>query len=478
MQLICDREPAAFFRYFEEISAIPRISYHEKEIADYLVSFAKAHGLEYVRDSVHNVFIRKPATKGYEDREPLLLQGHTDMVGEKNADTEHDFLRDPLRLYLDGDLIRAKGTTLGADNGVAVAAMLCALDGTLKEHPMLECLFTSAEEVGLDGAKSFDYSNVRARRMVNLDSESLGEIIAGCAGGIRSEISLKVDPIPFEGSALRILISGLAGGHSGENIHEGRGNANKLMGRLLAETVEKCNTRLVSVNGGSKDNAIPRECEAMIAVTDRDAAESVITDVAVAITRELCALDRRFTVSCEDADAEAFMLGEQDTNRVVAMLNGVANGVFAMNNSIEGLVEYSRNLGVVKTDLQSISFVFASRSAMESRLDASVGELNSWARALGGSAKHYARYPGWEFAPCSPLREAYARAYHDITGKEVEVKVIHAGLECGIIYASIAGMDIISIAPDLQNLHSPEEALCVSSVEVFWKTFERLMKLL
>ena len=476
MSLIQGREPAAFFHYFEEISAIPRMSYHEEAIADYLVAFAKERGLEYIRDASNNVFIRMAASAGYEDRAPVLLQGHTDMVCEKNSDVDHDFLTEPLDLYIDGDYLRARGTTLGADDGVAVAMMLAVLDGALLEHPAVECLFTSSEEVGLDGAKGFDYSNLKARRMINLDSETLGEIIAGCAGGIRSEITLATSPVPFKGSAMRIAIAGLSGGHSGENIHEGRANANKLMGRLLAEAVTQCGAKIVSVNGGSKDNAIPRECEAIIAVADTGAAETVITDTAVLIARELIELDRRFTVTCEDVAAEAFMLDDKDTARVVALLCGVANGVLDMNRKIEGLVEFSRNLGVVKTNFDAVSMTFSSRSSMESRLDASVAELDAIARVVGAVTKHYARYPGWEFASVSPLRDAYAKAYHSVTGKDVVVKVIHAGLECGIIFASVPGMDIISIAPDLQNLHSPEGALNLPSVEVFWQTFVELMK--
>lgn len=476
MGLIQGREPKALFQYFEEISAIPRMSYREAEIADYLETFAKKRGLACYRDPHHNVLIRMPATVGYEDHAPVLLQGHSDMVCEKNADVEHDFLHDPLDLYLDGDHLRARGTTLGADDGIAMAIMLAVLDGALSEHPTVECLFTSAEEVGLDGAKTFDYSLIKARRMINLDSESLGVITAGCAGGIRSEICLPFYGIPFSGWALRVSVKGLAGGHSGENIHEGRANANKIMGRLLATLNREHGVTVANVNGGSKDNAIPRECTALISVCDREEAETILTDTAIAIARELVPLDRQFTVTVEDAETEAFMLSKPDSNRVVALLCGTPNGVFEMNRSIEGLVEYSRNLGVVSTEADHVKFIFASRSAMESRLDASITELDALALAFGGTAKHYARYPGWEFAQQSPLRDAYCKAYKEVTGKDAVIKVIHAGLECGIIYANVPSLDVISIAPNLGNLHSPDEYLDLSSVEVFWKTFEKIMK--
>ncbi len=229
------RKPASVFRFFEQISAIPRPSYHEEAIADFLVDFAKQRSLECYRDAHHNVLIKAPATKGMEDREPLMFQGHTDMVCEKNGDVEHDFLKDGLQLYVDGKYLRARGTTLGADDGVAVALMLALLDGEIKEHPAYECLFTTAEEVGLNGAKGFDYSLLKARRMVNLDSADIGVITAGCAGGIRSDLTISCKPEAFAGEALCVSISGLMGGHSGENIHCGRANANRLMGRLQTD---------------------------------------------------------------------------------------------------------------------------------------------------------------------------------------------------------------------------------------------------
>ena len=476
MSVIQGREPASLFRFFEEISAIPRMSYHEEKIADYLVEFAKQRGLEYHRDAQHNVFIQKPATHGYEEHPAVLLQGHTDMVCEKNNGVEHDFLKDPLSLYIDGGFLRAKGTTLGADDGVAVAVMLAVLDGAMDAHPPVECLFTSAEEVGLDGAKGFDYRLITARKMINVDSESLGVITAGCAGGIRSEVKIPVSMELSERETLRLSVSGLAGGHSGENIHEGRANANKLMGRLLAVAAQSEEARLVSVRGGSKDNAIPRECEAVIAVTDRDAVEDLMVEEAARIAEELIPLDRQFRFTIEDCESEAVMMSAADTARVVAYVCGVTNGVIEMNAEVPGLVEYSRNLGVIETEADAVRLIFCSRSAMESRIDASNCELDALAAAIGAKTKHYARYPGWRYSAESSLRPAYAEAYRRVTGGDVTVKVIHAGLECGIIYAAVKGMDIISIAPNLQNLHSPDEALDLDSVEIFWKTLAELMK--
>lgn len=290
--VIQGREPLSVFHFFEEISAIPRPSYHESGIADYLVSFAKARGLECYRDATNNVLIKKPSTMGKENIPAVLFQGHTDMVCEKNADVEHDFLTDPLKLYVDGKMLRAKGTTLGADNGIAVATMLALLDGEIPEHPAMECLFTTAEEVGLDGANNFDYRLISARRLVNMDSEALGRITAGCAGGLRSDIALPCRVKNFAGRAIRVSVSGLMGGHSGENINSGRANANKLMGRLLAALYGEQKFALVSLSGGSKDNAIPRECEAILAVCDADAAIDCLSEHAAEIANELSQDDK------------------------------------------------------------------------------------------------------------------------------------------------------------------------------------------
>ena len=468
-------KPTSVFRFFEEISAIPRGSYNESGIADYLERFAAARGLDCYRDEHHNVMIKTPATAGLEDVPPILFQGHTDMVCEKNADVEHDFLRDPLDLYVENGFLRARGTTLGADNGIAVAMMLALLDGEVTQHPAIECLFTTAEEVGLNGAIGFDYSRVSARRMVNMDSEALGVITAGCAGGIRSDLCCQLHPEPFCGEALRVSIRGLMGGHSGENIKDGRANANKLMGRLLACASREFDLRIVSITGGSKDNAIPRECEAILACANNDALCDFLTDRAAEIARELSSADRGFTFLCEDCDADAVMSSREDTAHLIALLSAAANGVLEMSRDVAGLVEYSRNLGVIRTEGDEVHVTFSSRSSIESRLDASVAELDGLARVTGCTARHHSRYPGWEYAPTSAMRDAYAAAYKTVTGKEAIVNVIHAGLECGIIYSNLPDMDIISVGPTMRDIHSPDEALDLAATEVFWQTVAQLI---
>ncbi len=477
--IIHGREPASVFRFFEEICAIPHPSYHEEQIADYLVAFAAARGLECDRDAHHNVLIKKPATVGDEGRAPLLLQGHTDMVCEKNRDVEHDFLHDPLKLFLDGDLLGARGTTLGGDDGIAVALMLAILDGAMEHHPPIECLFTVSEEVGLEGAHAFDYTKLSARRMLNLDSEDLGVVTAGCAGGVRSELIFDCKTVPFEGTALKLSVTGLCGGHSGVDINRGRANANKWMGRLLASLGSLGFAwNLISLTGGSKDNAIPRECEAILAVADPVRAAAALQRAGRALAAEWSVSEPKASVSVADAAAPTGMLRAEDSLRIAAVLDTVQNGVREMNQSVAGLVEWSRNLGVITTKGETVTLVFSTRSAMESRLDASIAELDAVARLSGCRTHHHSRYPGWNYAPVSPLRDAYLKAYRAVTGKDARIDVIHAGLECGIIYSKLPDMDMISIGPDMKDIHSPAERLDLSSVELFWRTLAAVIELL
>ena len=477
--IIQNRKPASVFRFFEDICSIPHPSYHEEKIADYLCAFAAERGLEYYRDNLHNVLIKKPATPDRANDAPILFQGHTDMVCVKTADSNIDFMKDGLSLYIDGDFLRAKDTTLGADDGIAVAVMLALLDGELSSHPALECLFTAAEEVGLDGAEGFDYSKIAARKMINMDSEDLGIITAGCAGGLRSTLTKTCEGVPVKGECLKISLQGLFGGHSGVDICSGRANANKLMGRILAkwQKAEK-EVHLISLNGGSKDNAIPGICEAVIATADAQKATELIRQTAAEMKAELAKDDQGFFVTVTPVSAPETMFSTIDTAQLIAILATVDNGVKEMNYNIKGLPEWSRNLGVITTTGNEVEFVFASRSAIESRLDASIDELDALGLITGCVTKHYSRYPGWDYAPTSPLRDLYARAYREITGKDATVDVIHAGLECGIIVSKLPDLDVISVGPDMRDVHSPDERLNLSSVETFWQTLEKLIELM
>ena len=477
--LIQNRKPASVFRFFEDICAIPHPSYHEEKVADYLCAFAEERGLECYRDSLHNVLIKKPATPDRVNAAPLMFQGHTDMVCVKTAESTIDFMKDGLSLYIDGDFLRANGTTLGADDGIAVAVMLALLDGELSSHPALECLFTAAEEVGLDGAEGFDYSKVSARKMINMDSEDLGIITAGCAGGLRSTLTKECKNIPFAGECLTVTVKGLFGGHSGVDICSGRANANKLMGRLFAKWQKaEREAHLVSINGGSKDNAIASICEAVIATADAQKTIALLQQTAKDISAELVGDDKGFVVVVEPTKAPESMFSATDSAQLIALLAAVDNGVKEMNYNIKGLPEWSRNLGVITTEGNVVELTFSSRSAIESRLDASVDELDAFAAITGCTTKHYSRYPGWDYAPVSELRDLYARAYREITGKDAVVDVIHAGLECGIIVSKLPGLDVISVGPDMRDVHSPDERLNLASVEVFWKTIEKLIEMI
>ena len=467
-------QPQKLFEYFEEICAIPHGSGNEAGIADYLVAFAMSHGLAYHRDAVNNVFIKAPATKGLEDRPAILLQGHTDMVCEKNNDTVHDFLRDGLKLFVEDGWLGARGTTLGGDDGIAVAMMLAILDGQMP-HPAVECLFTVEEEVGLLGAESFDYSLVSAKRMINMDSEDESVVTAGCAGGLRTDLSIPVTYEAAKGTAVEIKIGGLAGGHSGADVHLGRANANKLMGRLLLALSKEFDFGLCALEGGSKDNAIPRECTAVVCGKGLLSMPAKVAKLTNEIKSELCAADAGFFMQCKTLAAPDVCMDKDSTARVVCAMGTVANGVLAMSNNIEGLVEYSRNLGIVRTEQGSVHLTLSSRSAIESQLDASIDDLDALAKLCKGSARHHSRYPGWSYAVESPLRDQYLTAYEGLFGKTPEVSVIHAGLECGIIRSKLPDMDMISVGPNMRDIHSPAERLDLASCERFWQVIAKML---
>ncbi len=467
--VISGYEPKRAFEIFEDLCAIPHGSGNEAGIADYIEAFAHKNGLFCLRDEVGNVFVRKDATEGYENQPALMLQGHMDMVCEKNADSDHDFERDGLTLKVIDGCLWADGTTLGADNGIAVAMMLALLE--TNEHPMLECLFTVEEETGLAGAQGFDCSVVKSKRMINLDSEEEWQITAGCAGGCRTEIELKTQAVdlPCGYETLDVAITGLSGGHSGAEIHLGKTNAIIAMGRILGAALDAVNIRLVSINGGGKDNAIARECFATVAVNDKELAKNAILGEAERMRRELCAADADFNVEVKDSVAEKCLDGES-SKRVIAVLCTVKTGVLGMSNHIKGLVEYSRNAGIIKTEDGVIRLTLSSRSSVEAQLDLSCRELDMLCEMAGADCRHYARYPGWEFEPSSALREKYAAAYEKLYGEKQQVGVIHAGLECGILSSKMRGMDIISVGPNMHDIHSPDEHLELESCLHVWNT--------
>ena len=456
------------FEIFEDICKIPHGSGNESGVADYIESFVSRLGLECVRDTTGNVFVRKDACEGYENTPAVLLQGHMDMVCEKNAGVQHDFERDGLDLFIEGDLLGARGTSLGGDNGIAVAMMLALLE--TDSHPALECLFTVEEETGLAGAKGFDCSQITAKRMINLDSEEENTVTAGCAGGVRTEIEFDFNRVDLltEREAVEIKISGLSGGHSGADINTGRASALVLLGRILQRAISEQKIWLVSVSGGGKDNAIARESEAVLLCENPKALVATVKDEESNMRKELCSLDSGFTVSVyTKTETSCFRL--KDTKKIIGFMSLVRTGVLKFSNQIDGLVEYSRNLGIVKTNDGKVNLTLSSRSSLESQIDLSCRELDMIASAFGAQSRHYSRYPGWEYAPDSQLRDDYLDTYESLFGTRPEVVVIHAGLECGIISSKTQGLDIISIGPNMYDIHSPAERLSLSSCEKIWK---------
>ena len=462
---------------FEQISAIPRGSYHEDKIVAFLVGFAEERGLEYYTDGAKNVLINIPATKGYEDRAPVLLQGHTDMVCEKNVGCEHDFLNDGLELYEDGGFIKARGTTLGADDGYAVAVMLAVLDGAVDAHPACQCLFTASEEVGLDGAKAFDYSRIFARKMINMDAAEEDKLIVGCAGGIRSDSAFGISYAePKYKNTLKISIGGLMGGHSGENINDGRANAISVAVRLLETLKENVGVQPISINGGSKDNAIPRECDMVLAANSADKLKRVVADFEAEIKAELCAEDKGFFISViEEKNVPEKVFADEFTERVIDFVNSIKLGVLRMSDKIEGLVEYSRNLGIVRVEGDKLGFYFSSRSAIDEQIEFSKKEIEDNSVRFGGETAHHSRYPGWNYTGSSALADESIKTAKS-HGIEVERMAIHAGLECGIIKKAIPDMDIISCGPNVYDLHSPMERMEIASFERFFGIIKAMLE--
>lgn len=473
-------QPEKLFRYFEDLAAIPHGSGNESAVADWLVAFAHERGLEVIRDAWNNVLIRLPASEGREGEATLLLQGHTDMVCEKNNDTVHDFTKDPLKLRVTDGWLHAEGTTLGGDDGIAVAVMLTVLDGGVASNPPIECLFTTEEETGLTGAGNFDYSLLRARRMINLDNEELGILIAGCAGGIRSEVDIPINTVPYALPRIEIELKGLCGGHSGGCIHMGRANANKLMARILTALFTAHPFRLVRMDGGSKDNAIPRECRAVIATEELEQSLAFLSAYEKTVAAELGEEDRGFHLITATATAEAKdrAMDTLATRRVLTVLTAAQDGVIAMSHDVPGLVEYSRNMGVVRTDTDKCRFtcVFSTRSAIEAQIDASVAQLDMLASLVGAKTRHHSRYPGWSFAKESATRDAYCARYREVMGCDVEVTIIHAGLECGIMKNHLPDLDAISVGPDMQGIHSPDEKMNLASCEKFWEILRGMIE--
>ena len=464
-------EPAQLFHFFEEVSAIPRGSGNEKGISDFLVAFAKERGLDVYQDEVYNVIIRKPASAGAENAPTVMLQGHIDMVCDKLGSVEHDFTTDGIDLVVKDGVLTANGTTLGADNGIAVALMLTVLDDDSIVHPALECVFTTDEETGLVGAETLDKSQISARTMINLDSEEEGVATVSCAGGASANVSVGLTMAPNAAPCAKLTVSGLIGGHSGQEINKGRANANILLGRVLDALVQKLPVRLVSAAGGRKDNAIPNAAEAVLALAEGDlpAAKQIVSACTADLRKEYAVADPGVTVTLEEAAVCPQALTEEATLRVVRYLLLVPNGIAAMSMDIPGLVQTSCNLGIFHVADGVLTAVSSVRSSVASQKQMLLARFAALSRLLGGSLQVTGAYPAWEYRRESVLREKMAAVYEQQIGRAPKIEAIHAGLECGLFAGQLPGLDCVSFGPDLVDIHTAREKMSISSVQRTWK---------
>lgn len=480
MKILQNIKPEIVFSYFEEISQIPRGSGNEKAISDYLVKFAKDLNLEVIQDEVLNVIIKKPGTKGYENSKTVIIQGHMDMVCEKNKGTNHDFEKDALKLRVVEDNIYATDTTLGADNGIAVAYGLALVASNDIEHPPLEILMTTDEETGMSGAMGIVKENIEGKLLINLDNEEEGQLLVSCAGGVRSKSSID---ITWEENKDKINISltirGLKGGHSGIEIHKERGNSNKIMGRILKDMSSKIDFNIQSINGGSKNNAIPREMDAIIAINscDIDKVKEIVGAWQAILLNELKTQDSEIKISCEVVEHKnKKMFTTECTKKVVELLYLYPNGVNTRSVEIEGLVESSTNLGVVTTLENIVEFDSAIRSSVASLKQEITLRSKTITELVGGTFETTAGYPEWQYNSESKLRDICQKVHKNMYGKEAEIVAIHAGVECGLFNEKLGGLDMISFGPNLYDVHTPQEHMSISSVESIWNYLKEVLK--
>ena len=467
------------FTYFSQISDIPRGSGNEGEISEYLVSFAKSHNLEYNKDSANNVIIIKEATQGYENEATIMLQGHMDMVCEKRKEGTHDFFKDGIKLVVDGDLLRADGTTLGADNGIAMAYISALLSDAELKHPRIEAVITSDEEVGMNGAKALDMSDLKAEYMINLDSEEEGYLLASCAGGLTGTITLPLKRVSENGKKIKVSIGGLKGGHSGMDIVSNRSNANKLLVRLLFDLREKSSFAVIHMEGGYKDNVIPREAfvELLIDKNMYNEISENIENIMQIYKAELITSEPDVNYSVEDmGDGEYTPINGLSFEKLLFILIQIPYGVQAMSSDLEGLVESSLNLGIFRLEEEEAVICNSVRSSKGSSKRYISDKLEYLANFLGGEYILRSEYPAWEFKNKSKLRDHFQKQYKEMFGKEMKVEAIHAGLECGLIAEKMPGIDIVSIGPDMSRVHTIDESLDMPSAVRVYKFLESILE--
>jgi len=465
--------PERVFYYFEQISSIPRGSGNEKAISDYCVFVAKELGLYYYQDEGNNVVIRKSASIGCEKAEGIIIQGHLDMVCEKNKDVLHDFIKDPIKLIVDKGYLKADGTTLGGDDGIAIAMGLALIEDNEIKHPQIELLFTTDEEVGMKGAKNFASGVLSGTRLINLDSEDEGIFVVSCCGGAKASISIPIvrEEVPDGFVPIAIRIRGLLGGHSGSDIHLQRANANKLMGRILRQIGKTFFYRLKSINGGLMDNAITRECDAVIyfPAEDIDELTDLCNQFEDIFLNEYASSEKSVKVLVERVeDNQEKVFDFETTNKIMYALNIIPYGVIRISLEIDGLVETSSNIGIVRTTDSMVEFISAVRSSIATQKYKVLEELQMITELVGGTLTIKGEYPGWEFKKDSRLRDICVESYKEMFGSEPKVQSIHAGLECGLLASKYPSLDMISMGPEMHDVHTPGEKMSIASVEKMW----------
>lgn len=476
MSVLNGLSPKEVFHFFEELSNIPRTSGNEKQVSDYLVNFARERGLEVHQDKALNVIIKKGGTPGYEKSSPVIIQGHMDIVGEKTRESKHDFLHDPLKLRIEGDFLYATETTLGGDDGIAVAFGLAILDADSLKHPPIELLITTNEETGMDGASNLSAEHLFGKTMLNIDAEEEGIFLVSCAGGLTSYVTFMPTYEPSTGKIVEVAVKGLKGGHSGLEIIKQRGNAVKLLGRLLGKLQEETGVRLVTLRGGAKHNAISREAYATICIPEKDHSKlmEIVKTMEETFKLENRVEDPSVTLTVTDATASQMMKKDSSEN-IISYIVAVPDGIQRMSSDIEGLVESSLNIGVLEDIDGKIVFTHAVRSSVKSLKQEIARRISTLGSLTGGTVNNTGDYPEWQYEADSNVRKIVMETYKDLFKKEAEISAIHAGLECGLLKKILPDTDMISFGPNLYDVHTPEEHLSISSVE---KTYKFLVALL
>ncbi len=466
-------EPKKVWEFFYNLTQIPRPSGFEKEVQDYVVNFGKERGLETIIDEAGNVIIRKPATKGMENKKGVILQAHLDMVPQKNSDKVHDFTKDPIDAYIDGEWVKARGTTLGADNGMGAAAMLAVLDSDTIPHGPIEALFTATEETGMDGANGLQPNVLQGDILLNLDSETEGEFFTGCAGGLDANIDLAFVPtaVPNGYKAFELCVKGLKGGHSGMDINLGRGNAIKIMFRYLNIAKHRWNIELAAVNADGLRNAIPREafCTVLVPEANVDGIMQCIANFEAVVNNELAAAENHITVALSPVDMPATMIDGANQMNLIRAIIACQNGVIRMSRELPGLVETSSNLAIVKSDNGNVTIKCLLRSSVDTSKDALAANIGAAFELAGAKVVFDGAYPGWKPNADSAILKVAREEYKKNYGKDAVITAVHAGLECGILGAKYPNWDMISFGPTLQYPHSPDERVFINSVGVFFE---------